>query len=205
MKKPLDIENWARKEHFHFFKKFEEPFFGITTELDCETAYTHCKALGISFFIYYLHKALLAANSLEPFRYTIEGDEVMIFEKVNASPTIMRPNGTFGFAYIEYFEDFAEFERHAKLEIDQVQKGTGLDPSRSEDNMIHFSSIPWIKFTAVSHARSFSFRENCPKIVFGKLSDNRMMPVSIHVHHALMDGIHIAAFIEAFQNLMNGG
>lgn len=27
MKKTLDIDTWARKEHFHFFRKFEEPFW----------------------------------------------------------------------------------------------------------------------------------------------------------------------------------
>ena len=29
------------------------------------------------------------------------------------------------------------------------------------------------------------------------------MPVSIHVHHALMDGYHVAQFIDKFQKLMN--
>jgi chloramphenicol O-acetyltransferase type A len=27
MKQQLDVENWNRKEHFFFFKQFEEPFF----------------------------------------------------------------------------------------------------------------------------------------------------------------------------------
>lgn len=205
MKKPLDIANWARKEHFHFFRKFEEPFFGLTVEVNCEKAHAACKANGYSFFLYYLHKSLLAANRIEPFRYTIEGDEVMVFDKVNASPTIMRPNNTFGFAYIEFFEDFAEFEQSAKLEIERVRHGQGLDPSRSEDNVIHYSSVPWLKFTSVSHARSFSFRENCPKIVFGKLSEEKTMPLSIHVHHALMDGFHVAKFVELFQQLLDEG
>jgi len=205
MKKRLDLENWARKEHFHFFRKFEEPFFGLTVEVNCEKAHAACKANGSSFFIYYLHKSLLAANRIEPFRYTIEGEEVMVFDKINASPTIMRPNGTFGFAYIDFFEDYAEFEQSAKLEIERVQHGQGLDPSRSEDNVIHYSSVPWLNFTSISHARSFSFRENCPKIVFGKLSEQKMMPVSIHVHHALVDGIHVAEFVELFQQLLDEG
>lgn len=29
------------------------------------------------------------------------------------------------------------------------------------------------------------------------------MPVSIHVHHALMDGYHVALSVEKFQNLLN--
>jgi len=29
------------------------------------------------------------------------------------------------------------------------------------------------------------------------------MPVSIHVHHALMDGYEVSKYINEFQNLMN--
>lgn len=27
MKQQLDLNTWARKDHFHFFGRFEEPFF----------------------------------------------------------------------------------------------------------------------------------------------------------------------------------
>jgi chloramphenicol O-acetyltransferase type A len=29
------------------------------------------------------------------------------------------------------------------------------------------------------------------------------MPVSVHVHHALMDGFHVGQFVEAFQDILN--
>ena len=79
MKTLLDIENWPRKEHFLFFKQFEEPFFGLTVEIDCTKAYQTAKELGTSFFVYYLHKTIVAVNSIEPFRYRIEEDKIYIF------------------------------------------------------------------------------------------------------------------------------
>lgn len=87
-----------------------------------------------------------------------------------------------------------------------MQASTGLDPSGPGQNVIHYSSVPWIKFTSVSHARSFKFKDSCPKISFGKIFDEnerKMMPVSIHVHHALADGYHIGLFIDKFQELLN--
>jgi chloramphenicol O-acetyltransferase type A len=72
--------------------------------------------------------------------------------------------------------------------------------------VIHYSAMPWINFTSVSHARSFSFRDSSPKITFGKMApqgDSLVMPLSIHVHHALMDASTVAAFITRFQQLMN--
>ena len=73
--------------------------------------------------------------------------------------------------------------------------------------MIHFSAIPWLNFTSLSHARSYSYPDSCPKISFGKMTtlDNgkKMMPLSVHVHHGLMDGMHVGKFVALFQELMN--
>ena len=202
----LDIEKWSRKDHFLFFSKFEEPFFGLTVRMDCTKAYETSKSKGSSFFLYYLHSSLLAVNSIEPFRYRIRDNQVLIFDKINASPTINRENGTFGFSYLDYFEDFIEFEKSAKIEIEKVRNSTGLIPAGSGENVVHFSSIPWIDFTSLSHARSFSFPDSCPKISFGKVTESggiKTMPVSIHVHHALMDGHDVGLFIEEFQRQLN--
>lgn len=208
MKQLLELDTWARKEHFNFFRQFEEPFFGITTDIDCTTAFNKAKASGDSFFLSYLHKSLAAANEVTPFRYRIAGDEVWVYDEVHASPTINRPDGTFGFAYMNFYEDAAAFEVSSKAEIERVRQSTGLIPAVSGENVIHYSSLPWINFTAVSHARSFSFKDSCPKITFGKVKEvgeRKMMPVSVHVHHALMDGFHVAQFLEGFQRRMEEG
>src|SRR5436190_17816304 len=118
MKKTLDINNWSRKDHFNFFRQFEEPFFGVTVNLDCTNAYSMCKQNSFPFFLYYLHASLTAANDTEPFKYRISGDEIFVYDTVNASPTINRPDGTFGFAYIDFKKKFPEFIREAQIEID---------------------------------------------------------------------------------------
>lgn len=43
---------------FTFSCKFEEPFFGITPELDMIKAYQKAKSHGFSFYIYYLYLSL---------------------------------------------------------------------------------------------------------------------------------------------------
>ena len=106
MKTLLDIENWPRKEHFHFFRQFEEPFFGATVEIDCTKAYATAKSLNTSFFIYYLHKTLVAVNGTESFRYRITDDQIYVCDQINASATIGREDGSFGFSLIEYDIDF---------------------------------------------------------------------------------------------------
>lgn len=208
MKQRLDINNWIRKDQFNFFKQFEEPFFGVTVSIDCTIAYDIAKAINASFFLYYLHKSLTAANKMELFKYRIENDEVIVYDKVNASPTINRPDGTFGFSYMDFYESFEAFVITAQKEIEKVQNTIGLIPANASENIIHYSSVPWINFTSLSHARRFSTNDSIPKISFGKMileNGKRTMPVSIHVHHALMDGYDVAKYIDMFQELMNEG
>jgi chloramphenicol O-acetyltransferase type A len=208
MKALLDLENWNRKEHFAHFKQMEEPFFGATVEIDCTKAYQTAKSLNASFFIYYLHKTLSAVNAIENFKYRISGDKIYVHDRVDASATIGREDGTFGFSLIEYHPDFKVFERTALAEIERIQHTTGLfTRAFDDDNLIHFSAIPWLNFTSLSHARSYTFPDSCPKISFGKMitldNGKKTMAMSVHVHHGLMDGLHVGQFVDHFQELMN--
>ncbi|KGO90323.1 chloramphenicol acetyltransferase [Flavobacterium suncheonense] len=208
MKQKLDLNTWNRKTHFEFFSNFEEPFYGLTFAVDCTKAYETAKAKKISFFIYYLHKTLAAVNEIENFRYRILDGEVFLYDTINASPTIMREDKTFGFALTEYFPEIEEFNEKTILEIKRIQNTKGLFTRdfTGEYNLIHFSSIPWVDFTSVSHARSFTFPDSCPKISFGKMTETdgkKSMPMSVHVHHGLVDGYHVGLFAETFQKLMD--
>ena len=208
MKTLLDLENWNRATHFQFFKQMEEPFFGVTIEIDCTKAYQTAKARNTSFFIYYLHQTLVAVNAIENFRYRISDDAVFVYDSIDGSATISRKDGTFGFSLIEYNPDFAVFEQIATTEIERIQNTAGLfTRAFEEDNVIHFSAIPWLDFTSISHARSYTFPDSCPKISFGKMtiSENgkKTMPMSIHVHHGLMDGFHVGQMVDYFQEQMN--
>ncbi|MBL7887183.1 MAG: chloramphenicol acetyltransferase [Flavobacterium sp.] len=206
MKQKLDIDTWNRKEHFLFFNQMEEPFFGITTPIDCTKAYQKANELGVSFFTYYLHKTLVAANSIENFRYRIKDNEVFIFDRIDASATILRDDKTFGFSLIEFNEDVHEFATIVKREIERIQITSGLFTRDYPENLIHFSALPWVNFTSFSHARSFTWPDSCPKISFGKMVEEngkKTISISVHVHHGLIDGYHVGEFIALLEKLMN--
>jgi len=206
--KILDINNWKRKEHFNFFSQFDEPFFGIVSETDCTIAYKTVKEKDYSFFAYYLHKSLIAVNQIEEFKYRIDGDRIIIYDEIHASPTIGREDGTFAFSFIEFNSDFLTFEESLKMEIANVKDSIGLrltDNAGRKDS-IHYSSIPWSSFTGLTHARNFKFVDSVPKITFGKIfarDGKKIMPVSINVHHGLIDGLHVGKYLALFQKLMD--
>lgn len=186
----------------------EEPFFGLTVEIDCTKGYATSKHLGTSFFVYYFHKTIVAVNAIEAFRYRIIEDEIYIYDTVDVSATIMCEDNTFGFSFIEYSPDFDVFAANTFLEIDRIKNMPGLFTREfPNDNLIHFSALPWINFSSVSHARSYTVPDSCPKISFGKIimddDGKRTMSMSIHAHHGLMDGFHVSQFVDCFQELMD--
>lgn len=204
MKQKINLNTWNRKEHFEFFSSMEEPFYGLTVKIDCTQAYSKAKELQVPFFTYYLHKTLGAVNAIENFRYRIIDKELYVYDRIDVSSTVMRENKTFGFSLIEFDPDLQQFHQNTEEEVARIQNTPGLFTREfSEGNLIHFSALPWVDFTSMSHARGFSYPDSCPKISFGKLTEDngkKFMPMSIHVHHGLIDGYHIGLF---WKNLKN--
>ncbi len=210
MKQLIDLTQWPRREHFAFFSTFDEPFFGLTANVDCTQAYAEAKRQGVPFFLYYLYHSLQAAQEVEEFRYRIEGDQVVCYDRVHASATIGRPDHTFGFSFIELHDSLPNFVAAANREIEAVQQSTGLrlSDTTARPDVLHCSALPWVRFTALSPARSFRHADSCPKISYGQVyleGATRLLPVSVHVHHGLADGYHVGQFLESFQRRLNSG
>ena len=206
MRKKFDVENWARREHFEFFSQFTEPFHGITAELDLSIAYQQAKKKSQSFFMYYLYRALKAMNEIENFRLRIDNGELYLYDQVHISTTVLRSDNTFGFSYIDFQEDEGKFLEGANIAVDKVKASSGLDLSGARINEVHCSALPWVNFTSLSHARNFSYPDSCPKISFAKLMDRdgrKTMAISLHAHHALVDGYHVGLFMQRFQQLLD--
>lgn len=197
----IDINQWKRKAHYNFFKDFQQPFFGITSTINCTEAYNYCKSYNTSFFLYYLHKSLVAANQVKEFRYRIEQNEVFEYEQISGSITVLRKNETFGFAYFDYYRDFETFRTETKAIIDLEKTTNGLHLKPGINNLIHYSVLPDINFSSLQHAQMMTATDSVPKIVFGKLKCLKgqiLLPVSVHVHHALCDGLHVSKFLEIY-------
>ena len=206
MKQKIDRHTWDRKEHFEFYTRFKEPYHGVNVSLDITTLKERCNKENASVFMHYLHRAIVAVNKVEAFRYRILNDDVYLFDTSHVTMTIAREHGPFGFSFVAFNEDFNVFEAEAKKEFERVRQSKGLDLSVSRDNVVHFSALPWIDFTGITHARDLESQDCSPKITFGKINQNNgrwRMPLSVHVHHGLVYGKDVADFIQIFQDELN--
>jgi chloramphenicol O-acetyltransferase type A len=209
MRHPIDLATWPRREHFEFFSTFDEPFFGLVAEVDCTPARDEARRLGVPFFLYYLYHTVQAANAVAEFRHRIEQGQVYAYDRVHASATIGRPDHTFGFSFIEQQASLADFVAGAQAEIAAVQATPGLNLTErtGRPDVLHCSAIPWVRFTGLTHARSFRFPDSAPKISFGQVHPvgaSQHLPVAVNVHHALADGYHVGQFLDLLQQRLAG-
>jgi chloramphenicol O-acetyltransferase type A len=206
--KKLDIHNWNRREHFEFFSKMANPFFGIVTEIECTRGYETAKALETSFFGYYLHKSMVAVNSVDEFKIRIVDHDILEFEVIHAGTTIGREDGTFGFAFIPFSPSYQQFNLDLQNEIKEVQNSTGLrlNNDNIKKDLIRHSTFPWNSFSALLHPTNLDNKESVPKITFGKFSERenkKYLPISVEAHHGLVDGLHIAQYLKRFEQELN--
>lgn len=204
-KRRIDLETWERRTVFNFFRSFSEPYHGVCLRVDCTATFRYAKEHRLSVFLSLVHRSLVAAHQVENFRTRIVDGEPWLYEQINGGSAVGRPNGTIGFGHYNFHEDIKEFVDEASLVVEQVKQRDDLD-RYPEANLIRYSVLPWLDFTSVSHARDLAHEDSAPRITFGKITetDGRCtMPVSIHVNHALADGLHVAQFVEHFQKFLD--
>ena len=204
MSRYLEIELWSRSQQFEFFRSYHHPFFNICTNVDVTRLLGLTRQMrDISFLIAYHFFSIRAANEVEPFRYRLRNDRVLVHDRIHAGTTILLDDENFTFAYFDYVEEFEVFHERAKAAIESAKAvGVQLYERAERDDLIYHSVIPWATFTSISHARKGGQQESVPKIAFGKYREAEgrlMMPVSVEVHHALMDGLHVGRYFERLE------
>lgn len=207
MYKIINIETWKRKNQYNFYKEYDNPYFNICTELDISACFDFTNQHSISFFIASLFASTKAVNLVEELKYRIRKEEVVLHEIVHAGSTIIKNDETFGFCYFNYLESYNQFNENAKKSLNDFKlKENNFDPQDNRDNLIHYSILPWISFSSISHARNWKTNNSVPIITMGKYTKKGgklMMPVSIEVHHSLVDGLHVSKYFNHFQEILN--
>src|SRR5262249_42278977 len=117
----LDIDKWARRATYEFFKDFEDPFFNFTANVDVTTLYGFCKENALSFSLAALYYSLVTANEIREFRIRLVDDRLVEFERIHGTQTILNDDETFSFAYFEMKDDVFEFDRAGKLAVEKYK------------------------------------------------------------------------------------
>lgn len=202
----IDMQTWSRREHFTKFIAFDHPHFSLCAHVDLSKFLPAVKQNGHSVNIAIIYAITRAANSVAEFRTRIRGEMVIEHEIVHPSATILVKDDLFSFCEFEYLEDFSLFSARAQEQITFVKAHPTLQDKPGEDDLLFMTAIPWVSFTDFTHPMHLHPADSIPRFAWGKFfmqEGDWKMPLSVHAHHALMDGIHMGRFYHELQGYLD--
>jgi len=202
----IDLETWARRDHFNYFRHWDFPHFNICANVDITQFVPAIKAHGEKFTIGVIYAIARTANGIPEFRHRIKGDGVVEYPVVHPSSTIMANDDMFTFCAFLYTEDFDLFARSAETRIERTLANPTLDDGPEPDQLLFMTSLPWVSFTGIMHPLQLNPADSNPRFAWGKYfkeGERLKMPLSVQGHHAVMDGLHVGRFFESLQTLLD--
>jgi chloramphenicol O-acetyltransferase type A len=133
---------------------------------------------------------------------------VWAHDALGVGVTVLRDDESFRFCYLDdapTFDAFAGAAADVLAAARAAPADAPLEPQADRDDLLHGTVLPWLPFTSITHARRLPAADSVPKVAFGKFErrgDRVDMPVSLEVHHALVDGLHVGRFFERFTALL---
>jgi chloramphenicol O-acetyltransferase type A len=201
----IEMQTWARREHFRVYSGFDQPHFGMCANVDLTLFYRAVKQRGHSLTVAIIYVLSRAANAIPEFRHRIRGGRVVEHEVVNPSTTILVDQDLFSFCEISYAEDFPNFAARAAERIAYVKEHPTLKNEPGQDDLLFMTPIPWVSFTTFLHPLPSRRADSVPRFAWGKYFEDGnilKMPLGVQGHHALMDGLHMGKFYAEVQNYL---
>lgn len=201
----INLDTWPRRKQFALFNRFDYPHFNLCANVDVTQFRAAVRAREVNFTIATIYLLARVANEIPSFRYRIRGEQIVEHEAVHPSHTIATAGDLFSFCTIPYDPDFAVFAPRAADTIAYRQENPTLEDAPGQDDLLYLSAIPWISFTGLLHPIHMHPVDSVPRIVWGKFSpmnDRWQMPLSVQVHHALLDGFHVGQYFEQVQTYL---
>lgn len=198
----LDMEHFPRREHFAYFSSLAYPYVGTTANVDITDILKKIKGEKLPFFLTVCYCAARAANGVPELRQRIKDGKIIEFDRCRASHTVALEDGTFCYCTLEdepNLRAYLDAGRRAQ-EAAKRQASIAEDPEEALEKFF-VSSLPWLSYTALIQPVPSPADSN-PRITFGKYFSQEgriLLPVSLLCNHALVDGIHIAAFYQAME------
>ena len=199
--KRIDMATYPRREHFNHFVGMAYPYVGVTVAVDVTDLLARCREKGYSFYLMVLHAVALAADEVPEFRRRIEGDGIVEYDTCPTSHTELKPDGTYAYCTLHHHMPLADYLAKAEAARAAARENGSIEEEDDVQSMYFISTLPWLHYTQLVQPVACGEESN-PRITWGKYQPDAagrmMMPLSVLVHHALADGLHIAKFYEAF-------
>ena len=196
----IDMEKDPRCGQFAYFRGMTFPFAGLTVEMDI----TDMMAArgGRPFFLSMLYAVVRAANAVPQLRRRILPDgRVAEYDWCAPSYTAMKSDGVYVYCNVEGALPYDEFVAQGQRRQREVLERGTLTEDGDVLSYFFVSSLPWMHYSQLQHP-AVSPDDSNPRINWGKYvtaNGRTTLPVTLTVHHALADGLHISRFYQKLE------
>jgi len=200
--KHIDIETWPRRDTYRFYGDLDYPHYNVCAEVDITHLDRQCNKGDTSLFKAVLFGVTLAANAIEEFRTRIRPSGIVLHDAVHPSFTVLTGDHQFSFCEAIFTDELIPFFGRVDRAISRAKAHPYLEDEPGRDDLLYLSSLPWVRFTSISHPIHMHPTDSIPRLSWGRFSadgNRMMMPLSVQVHHGLADGYHVGQFFDRFQ------
>ena len=214
--KLVDISD--RKAHFDYFMSVDKPHAEVTADVDVSRVVSFCDEKGYPFFLTCLHIFARAAESVPELRrriHVLAGEagsdesylyEIREYEKTPTSHTEQSGKNTYCYCTIHHDKPFENYIEEAKTAQITARNNDSIEEDDDVEGYLFASCLPWIHYRSLSNPTN-GVTDSNPRITWGKYEEDHkgrlMMPVTLAVHHGLVDGIHIADFFNHIPEIIS--
>ena len=199
----IDMENWPRREVYDFMSGIKDPFYAVTFTQDVTQLYDYTKAHGLSFYHALTYLVTRAVNSVENFRYDLDGDKVVLLdERVPSFTALRRETELFYFVNVRANGTMEEFCAQA---AERAAAQTTLFGEEDTRDLLFISCLPWVELTGLTNEGMTDHNDCIPRISWGKWQEEggrKTLGICLEVNHRLIDGVHIGKFAQELTRLI---
>ena len=207
MVKTISYNNEHRRKHFEFFNAMAQPHFNVTANVDITKLLTTIKKHDLHFTPTIVYLIAKTANSIPQFKHRIRENQVIEHQTIHPSFSVYTEIAdVFSFCEVKYLDNFKDFTQKATDQIEAMRTNPVFEDEQGRDDYLFLSSLPWVAFTGLTHAMHTPAQDSVPRITWGKYTmtnQQTVMPLSVQVHHAVVDGRQVGQFYQLFQELVN--
>ncbi len=196
------LHEYARRPHLEFYRRYPDPFYAVTFELDATALRAALAAAGRSTyagFCWAFHRAL---RGIDAFRTRLEGEQVVLHDDLRVGLTVPAPQRTFSFANLSWHADPTRFFPAAAAEMARAGASAQLVGGDAPD-FAYYTALPRLPFTGFTHAPLADREAGQPEIAFGKFREQGgrvLVPVGVQVNHMFVDGADLGDLFEAAED-----
>lgn len=209
---PIDFQTWSRGQYFHVHYNVVPNTYSITANIDISTLLEAVKDNGLKFYPVMIYCITTIVNRHDEFKMGYADNQIGMFDRIEPAYTIFHADTeTYATLWTEYNADFKTFYDNCTSDIDTYKDERTLDEylfakPNAPANSFVITAIPWTSFTGFSHRMDNGSKYLAPWFTIGKYfeqEEKTLLPLAVHVNHAVCDGFHVSRFLNELQSLVD--